>query len=84
MATREEIRENLLTIISGVKGKLTPENAVRFVLSYLHSQGVVIKVERELPKIVLPVEGTGEEIFLTETIGGYYKRHGYVAVEPLI
>ena len=54
------------------------------VLFYLHSKGIVIKVERELG--FARVDGTGRELWYD----GYkaamddYEEAGYVAVEPLI
>ena len=46
------------------------------IVGYLHSQGVVIKVDRELPEIW---DGYTMDAYLLKL-----KKAGYVAVEPLI
>jgi len=59
MPTREEIREGIELIISnlieGNKIRLNTDGMVDLcttkLLSYLHSQGVVIKVDRKLPQL---------------------------------
>lgn len=102
MAKQEEIKKGLERIcakvrlieaghdsqgIYGAMGYKYLEPKVDEILSYLHSQGVVIKVDRELPHLMPQVpnneysEGycAGESNILNILI-----EVGYVAVEPLI
>ena len=50
------------------------------LMTDLHSQGVVIKVDRELPNWLME----GQEAFDTEQMGLRVKKAGYVAFAPLI
>ena len=55
MATKDEIREGIRKIIFdedmlGGDNGIDDEGTARLLLIYLHSQGVVIKVDKELPK----------------------------------
>ena len=57
------------------------------ILSYLHSQGIVIKVDRELP--IVPQAAIApmyDKVFLEGINAGQYNmlKAGYVAVEPLV
>ena len=66
------------------------------ILNYLHSQGVVIKVEREITESPTQLEmdihqplikylNDKANLFeVTEEINEIYNKAGYVAVEPLI
>ena len=74
---REEIQIGLRKFISdkGWRG-LNFIEAEEVLTSYLHSQGVVIKVDRELPKKIC---NTCK--FMT---GQEFLDSGYVAVKPLI
>ncbi len=88
MTTREEIREEIERILDellfspgesddGYTYNLT--GCITNLLNYLHSQGVVIKVDRELPIITdigWGVSAKKEQVKMLEA--------GYVAVEPLI
>ena len=85
MATREEIREGILRLIHLKNGNQTIiEDDVELcneIFQYLHSQGVVIKVERELPK------DEDYDYYEDEAFDDGQRsmvEAGYVAVEPLI
>lgn len=58
--------------------------AIRNVMYELHSQGVVIKVERELPPTpqLLTLSPAGRRLYAE--VGRYLLKAGYTAVEPLI
>ena len=93
MTKQEEIKGEIYRILYDVACSPYPErgglleNRASQILAYLHSQGVVIKVERELPpryfanRKKMPwvsdydVEKNTQEEML---------KAGYVAVEPLI
>ena len=97
MSKQEEIREGLMTrgpcpddpSDCGVEGCNTCEwkiNTVNEMLSYLHSKGCVLKVERELPEEGLwmpepPVYHTDYGIFLRPCV---VKTLMDLSVEPLI
>ena len=53
------------------------------ILFYLHSQGLVLKVDRELPEIKRNLKGLSPEE-ITTLIQIDMEVAGYVAVEPLI
>ena len=95
---REEIREGINRLIpyDPLEPNRPPEVVTREILSYLHSQGVVIKVARELPfpgekmfarlnyqiDPMSPVRGSVIEAYrLAQQDMGEI---GYVAVESLI
>ena len=83
--SREEIRKQVDSIIQQAtdKGK-TPEQITDLIFVYQHLQGVVRKVDRELPQFKFSkVDKTGY-MDLTELIGSHYKEAGYEAVESLI
>ena len=103
MTKQEEIREGIARIglggINPLKNALPNEYGYKIaddILSYLHSQGVVIKVKRELPYTipVLPKflkrgiitdDDLLEYARVTEVLNRMeYIKAGYVAVEPLI
>lgn len=74
MTKQEKIREGVLNIVAEpvdiTLGQMTDE-----ILSYLHSQGVVLKVERELPNwFCIALHPDGCPIL----------KAGCCAVEPLI
>lgn len=93
MATKEEIREGISTFLNKVGSGLLTEELDDF-LTYLDSQGVVLKVERELPCCEYGTMPTMSEDYNI----GYKKgfgtgaidmlsavfRAGYSAVEPLV
>ena len=101
MTKQEEIRQGIKVIfdrlqlnnpdeLSSAVWKAIRDDLIKEILSYLHSQGVVLKVDRELPIFakVLPLDR------YTEFNNGYVKgqeferdralKAGYVVVEPLI
>ena len=103
MATREEIREGIEKFVSEAYWYEGEKNMVVDITSrlvnYLHSQGVVIKVDRELPlnkmtcnmKIIGEPEATKQvqdeirrEMAIWEEVQRDILQAGYVAVEPLI
>ena len=65
--------------------KVSDQNIADEYSKYLHSQGVVIKVERELPKYVVGINATSEgaKMMAIEVQEDMLKA-GYIAVEPLI
>ena len=82
MTKQEEIREGIASYIRLYNGTSTTasEFTSKAILEYLHSQGVVLKVDKELP--IVP---------LTAHCMGAYRRaqadmvdDGFTAVEPLI
>ena len=91
MTKREEIREGVAQLVVEVGKPNRHSYAVADgMIRYLHSQGVVIKVERELPEYApfpernpKPIEGAafllGMDIGREDMLGV-----GYVAIEPLI
>ncbi len=91
MTKQEEIREGIDRIIqhwnpcASTSTDWTPLHGGLTVgqdlVNYLHSQGVVIKVDRELP------EPVGVEILVGAIIHATQQdmlKAGYVAVEPLV
>lgn len=87
MDKQEEIREGMENSIRDIGYYLGwQEDATEAVLKYLHSQGVVIKVDKELPNAPVPCP----EPIPNDTY--YYRGYeqakvdmaGYVATEPLI
>ena len=100
MTKQVEIREGIMNLL-GVKSHLedwpsgrmriadfTEEQIIEIttdLLSFLHSHGVVIKVERELPgkEGVIFSYGTGDDGIWDESQEAMINA-GYVAVEPLI
>lgn len=91
MSKQEEIREGVAEILSSLEGgrggaeyRLTDN-----ILSYLHSQGVVIKVKKSIMDVPLPEmgfdaytrEGVISKCHLTKL---KILEAGYVVVEPLI
>ena len=58
------------------------------ILSYLHSQGVVIKVKRELPAVILSKDMTDADRRYKKAVWEYAQETmveaGYVATKPLI
>ena len=78
--TRQEIREGIASIVMGDNplGLVVSDR----VLNYLHSQGVVIKVDRELPNDAIYRPPKQEEAYCEgrDTV----IQAGYTAWEPLI
>ena len=98
MTKQEEIRLGLHRIIEQELLGSVPDRLVKRAIEYLHSQGVVIKVDRELPEspdtdyVIARYDGeiaTAEDVALMHLNGiekgkGLLVKAGYVAVEPLI
>ncbi len=85
MATREEIREGLFKVLfpHSNADHYTGDETVQKVLDYLHSQGVVIKVERKLPFVSGFTDIEPEE--LDKVVDAFRDAYaGYVATIPLI
>ena len=97
MTKQEEIREGMRSRLTYTFDFTTDEITTE-ILSYLHSQGVVLKVDRELPKLdllaidwVCPLNHNpttpyekGEVERLKRFAQDVLIYAGYVAVEPLI
>ena len=85
MTKQEEIREGVYKIIFNNFGQ-RPEMLKARLLEYLHSQGVVVKVDRELPQYWFDrgVNGYTERHYMAVGIKECVEEAGYVAVEPLI
>lgn len=88
MTKQQEIREGIARAIGGIifdTGRVMDycdcHLYADMLLSYLHSQGVVLKVERELP--VMPTLPTFGDHLIRRTQLDMLKA-GYVAVEPLV
>ncbi len=91
---QEEIRERIAReYMAATDGEYRDGDGSRSIfvdqiLSYLHSQGVVIKVEWELPEVYFETERLNNgntntiSIAITDDIKKAYS--GYTAVEPLI
>ena len=88
MTKQEEIREGMANIIAkGRKDECITLDIAQRLINYLHSKGVVIKVDRELPHKIPAIPNNewsagyscGEE-FMQEIM----VEAGYVAVKDLI
>jgi len=79
---QEEIREGAIVSLMDYKGfdRVPTEYIIDHVLAYLHSQGVVIKTDYELPECGISKVLTGN----STAYNCPYFRKGYTAVEPLI
>ena len=97
MTKQKEIREgmrNILIDFANRKKSLLDAEDLTYLLSnlreYLHSQGVVIKVDRELPDCDVDCNVYATECDKCEYGHAYHRAQrelgeaGYVAVEPLI
>ncbi len=91
--TREEIREGLRDILidfANRKKSLLDAEDLCYLLSdiraFHHSQGVVIKVDRELPKYWFDrgVDGYTSQHYIPSGLREALEEDGIVAVEPLI
>ena len=90
MATKEAIQEGIAEIIRANSGSIVEyPNQVAFAITqYLRSQGVVKKVDRELPEC--PCKPYGDRTWLTPDQAIYVEaqqdmlKAGYVATEPLV
>lgn len=83
------LREGLANWISGfsdvdIEGMSSDEFAGN-ILAFLHSQGVVLKIEKERPPLAYQNEDRKEEeMEIYDTAQAYMEFHGWVPVEPLI
>ena len=83
MTKQEEIREGMENVIRGYEGAERWSGVITDgLLGYLHSQGVVIKVDRELPD--MPCYSHTREKTAYSRSQEDMLNAGYVAVEPLI
>ena len=88
MPSREEIREGMKPFIiaaSDGKGIILAEQASYYIMEYLHSQGVVIKVDRELTASICGYCEHLDSCQETHSECDRFKLEaGYEAVESLI
>jgi len=96
MTKQEKIRQGLLTEVKYITkagdnlNKIAEAECITDqMLNYLHSEGMVIKVDRELPELKsLPSEASAEEkaAYLLGAINAlrHIEDAGFVAVEPII
>jgi len=89
MTKQEEIRGGIEKIRREALGNDCSGYLTDAILNYLHSQGVVIKVERELPilakwQIELHYPWLKEYQIIAAKQAEFMFNTGYVAVEPLI
>ncbi len=90
MPTREEIREGIQQLTGDYCSRImsrdwfTPE-LTKSIFKYLHSQGVVIKVDRDKESVLIPFKGHPLQVEALMNIStASLEEAGYVAVEPLI
>lgn len=83
MTKQEKIGAGLLKIIADEQNYATYEETRDQIVEYLHSEDVVIKVDRKLPEVKVLL-ANGAYHLLTDAIGYTYKEAGYTATEPLI
>ena len=94
MTKQEEIWDGVTELMRESVGGSWHTYETDRILTYLHSQGVVIKVERELPPSCLIIPKKADDFFLEGATSEVItidlptvkamKLLGYVAVEPLI
>ena len=93
MATREEIREGLLSTeltLTRLAARIIKSNLDKspiemgnLIVKVFHSQGVVIKVDRELPEPTNLYSG-GDAETVSRRAFDQLLEDGYTATEPLI
>ena len=85
MTKQKEIREVVWKfLVDYDKDNGNPAVDWAFILLHrLAEKGVVKKVDRELPKVILTISNSDQQIDMTADVGHYYKEAGYVAVESL-
>ncbi len=85
---REEIRDGMFHRVQDTDTEWREDEdifkTVDILLSYLHSQDVVIKVERELPKLTIRVSDKFHPEHADMSGEWVRPEAGYVATEPLI
>jgi len=85
MTKQEEIMQGVKPILKELRneaellGRVNINPHLDKLLAYLHSQGVVIKIDRELPDDLME----GQASFDKQTYTVMLKQSGYEAVEPL-
>ena len=95
MTKQEEVKEGVQELIDKCYGSrnpdypkliiFRPQKFLNELFPYLHSQGVVIKTERELPKVEWTLTGIETPSQAQKISKAFRKAYaGYVAVEPLI
>lgn len=87
MTKQEEMKQGILNIIESHHDRITlPGTMVGQILSYLHSKGVVVRVEGELPNITCINNEDYVKGFMSgiKTLEGEIVKAGYGAFEPLI
>ena len=84
MNKQEEIKQMMQCRIElGVSLGFTPAQVADEVWSFLHSQGVVIKVDRELPFVTSDFSLSAHGVY-TKVSTKALSEQGYVATEPLV
>ena len=87
MTKQEEIREYIYILIEEAIGSIRPEHHPNIVthriIQYLHSQGVVIKVDGELPFVTSDYTPSAHGVYVRINKEALNEQ-GYVAVENLI
>lgn len=88
---REGLAEHFQTIFGSYFSESDCKSFATIAIKYLHSQGVVLKVDRELPQII---RGLAKEIEyepsltyedrIVEGVLNRMLKAGYVATEPLV
>lgn len=85
---REQIRDEVYEILMDLPKYDTYGNVLRRILKCLDDRGVVIKVDRELPKVILgklmSVSDKKYKSLVWEYAQGAMTKAGYEATEPLI
>ncbi len=82
MSKQEEIREGLIELARlAILNQDPPSRLAKEIIEYLHSEGCVLKVERELPSYRNAVNKSYNDYMLGRED---MLKAGYVAVEPLI
>jgi len=93
MATREKIREGIGSCVRAIRNDRSPQVEALFkaatdnILAYLHSQGVVIRADRELPAISWSSSDPRYDQAYSRGIAkgiSMAKEAGYVATIPLV
>ena len=91
MTKQEEIREGIESVIQGFEDNspdagygYEKEDMALAIVSELHSQGVVIKVGRELPESIMDAVNGNDKFGKREFARLLMNWAGYEAVEPLI
>ena len=84
MTKQEEIYKGVSEIVEWAVEVGKDRRAIKDIFEYLHSQGVVIKVDRELPIWELGSISNEVEYAIYKAAQQDMLKAGYVAVEPLV